>query len=166
MGLEAAKRALEISPHSQIVLCSAYSDYSWDEIHKELGSSDRVLFLEKPFSGIEVQQCALAISERFRLQTELEVKHDELLAQRNAARKQAEMLQIQSEEIALARDKALNASRAKDAFLANMSHEIRTPLTAIIGYAEKMIEEKEVPLEYRTAVGSILGQLGTSLEYC
>ncbi len=42
-----------------------------------------------------------------------------------------------------ARDRALDASRAKSRFLANMSHELRTPLNAIIGYSEMLIEEAE-----------------------
>ena len=45
------------------------------------------------------------------------------------------------EELALARDAALEASRAKSAFVANMSHELRTPLNAIIGYSELLQEE-------------------------
>jgi signal transduction histidine kinase/DNA-binding response OmpR family regulator len=43
--------------------------------------------------------------------------------------------------LAIARDEALEANRAKSAFLANMSHELRTPLNAIIGYSEMLQEE-------------------------
>ena len=49
-----------------------------------------------------------------------------------------------NEKLELARDEAIEASRAKSAFLANMSHELRTPLNAIIGYSEIALDELRV----------------------
>jgi signal transduction histidine kinase/CheY-like chemotaxis protein len=47
----------------------------------------------------------------------------------------------QAKELALARDTAESANRAKSTFLASMSHELRTPLNAILGYAQLLLRE-------------------------
>ncbi len=59
----------------------------------------------------------------------------------SAVRRSEVELRRLNDALRTARDRALDASRAKSAFLANMSHELRTPLNAIIGYCELMGEE-------------------------
>jgi ammonium transporter, Amt family len=51
---------------------------------------------------------------------------------------------------------AESASAAKTQFLANMSHEIRTPLTAVIGFAETILDDDISREEAQTAAATIL----------
>ena len=52
-------------------------------------------------------------------------------------------IEEQNNKLEHAKKIAESANESKTTFLANMSHEIRTPLTAIIGYANYIIENKE-----------------------
>src|SRR5262249_45728570 len=53
-GVETTARLWEADPDLQIVICTAYSDYSWDKMVAQLGGSDRLVILKKPFDAIEV----------------------------------------------------------------------------------------------------------------
>ncbi|MCO8120507.1 EAL domain-containing protein [Stieleria sp. TO1_6] len=66
-GLETIKRLWRIDPRLQVVICTAYSDHTWDQIVQSLGYNDQLLLLRKPFEHDEARQLALALSEKSRL---------------------------------------------------------------------------------------------------
>src|SRR5438045_5134883 len=65
--IETISRIWKEFPDLQIVICTAYSDYSWDEIAKSVGNSDQILVLKKPFDNVEVLQIAHALSKKWQL---------------------------------------------------------------------------------------------------
>ena len=66
-GIETISRIWIKHPYIEMVLCTAYSDYTWDDIIAKLGSSDKLLFLRKPFDAVAVQQMALSLIKKWNL---------------------------------------------------------------------------------------------------
>lgn len=66
-GIETITRLWQADPQLQCVICTAYSDYSWEEMVGKLGRSDRLLIVKKPFDNVEVSQIALALTEKWSL---------------------------------------------------------------------------------------------------
>jgi two-component system, NtrC family, sensor kinase len=66
-GVETTARIWEVDPDLQVVICTAYSDCSWDEMLRKLGRSDRLVILKKPFDSIEVLQLANSLSKKWHL---------------------------------------------------------------------------------------------------
>jgi PAS domain S-box-containing protein len=66
-GIEAAVKLWEIDPDLQIVICTAYSDKSWEEMMVAVPNPERLLILKKPFDPIEVLQLAYALTEKWTL---------------------------------------------------------------------------------------------------
>ncbi len=70
-GMDGIKAAAEIwkrHPDTEMVICSAHSDYSWNDMLKEIGISDKLQFLRKPFDMVTVQQLALSCSKKWELE--------------------------------------------------------------------------------------------------
>jgi len=66
-GIETIKHIWEIDKDIQVVICTAYSDYSWKETVTQLGQKDNLLILKKPFDTIAVQQLACALTRKWGL---------------------------------------------------------------------------------------------------
>jgi PAS domain S-box-containing protein len=91
-GLLTIKRIWELDPDIEVVICTAYTDRSWLEITEHLGSSiERLLIIKKPFEIIEVRQLASALSQRWSLRKQAQVRQDELEKMVNRA--QAERIE-------------------------------------------------------------------------
>jgi two-component system, cell cycle sensor histidine kinase and response regulator CckA len=77
-GIETATHLWEVCPHLQIVICTAYSDYSWDEMRARLDKSDSLVILKKPFDNVEVQQLAHAMTKKWLLTQQARMQLSEL----------------------------------------------------------------------------------------
>jgi len=113
-GLKTIEHIIKKDANIQIVICTAFTDHSFEEITTRLGNNPNILVLKKPFDSIEVRQLANALSEKWILNQKVQLQMDDLLK----AKLEAEAANI-----------------AKSQFLANISHELRTPLHGILSFS-------------------------------
>ncbi|MCB9941563.1 MAG: PAS domain S-box protein [Planctomycetaceae bacterium] len=71
-GIETISRLWEIDPAVQIVICTAFSDYSWEETNANLKNSDKLLILKKPFEIAVVRQMACSLIAKHELAEQVE----------------------------------------------------------------------------------------------
>ncbi|HEX6704539.1 MAG TPA: ATP-binding protein [Albitalea sp.] len=133
-GVETVERLWQADPRLQIVICTAYSDTSWEEVLERLDARDRLLILKKPFDNIEVRQLAGALTAKWEMTQQAALQIDSLeeaveertrrLTQANEAlhaeiaeRKHLEGQLIQSEKLASIGQLA-----------AGVAHEINNPI--------------------------------------
>jgi two-component system, cell cycle sensor histidine kinase and response regulator CckA len=66
-GIETIARLRKVDPAIQVVICTAYSDYSWEQMVDRLGQTDGLLILKKPFDTLEVLQLAETLNQKWLL---------------------------------------------------------------------------------------------------
>ena len=95
-GAQTIREIWKVDPRLQIVICTAHSDYSWDALLGKLGAEDRLLVLKKPFDNIEVAQLTSALTTKWDMtrQAELKVSHLE-----DAVQERTQALQIANREL-------------------------------------------------------------------
>ena len=77
-GIETISHLWKADPSLQVVVCTAYSDYSWEKMTEKLGVSDNLVLLKKPFDNVEVLQLGHALTKKWLVTRQAQLRLDEL----------------------------------------------------------------------------------------
>jgi len=150
-GVETIEHLWKVDPGLQIVICTAYSDYSWEKMSQRLGVNDNLVILKKPFDNVEVLQLAHALTKKWVMTRRalLRVEQlDSIVAERTAELQRSEerfATAFQASPVGMAiqslrEDRFVDVNRAFLALLGLSRETIvgRTPkeLDFIVTYAE------------------------------
>ncbi|MEE8577941.1 MAG: ATP-binding protein [candidate division Zixibacteria bacterium] len=151
-GLKTIEQMWRIDPNVQVVICTAYSDYSWEEITRRLGKSQNLLILKKPFDSAEVAQLASALTEKWVLAGQASLKTGQLehmvkertdeLAGINEQLKLeiAEREQAQQKQAELIKT-VDNVNKELKDFVSIVSHDLKAPLRGIKTLATWILDD-------------------------
>lgn len=74
-GIETVRRIWQRYPELQVVICTAYADYTWERMIQTLGDVDNLAILRKPFEREEVLQLAHLLTRKWEASSGLRASH-------------------------------------------------------------------------------------------
>ncbi|MAD80979.1 MAG: hypothetical protein CMJ50_09085, partial [Planctomycetaceae bacterium] len=135
-GLTTIEQLWKADPDLQVVICTAYSDNTWSDIREQLGDTDQLLILKKPFDNVEVCQLALALTEKWHLAQQARLKKRDLERMVDERTEQ-----LREREEALRRKHKLEAIGS---LASGIAHEFNNVLQVIRGYTRFAMDELSV----------------------
>lgn len=135
-GIETIKQIWNVDNRIQMVICTAYSDYSWVEILENFENSESLLILKKPFESMEVLQLAYSLTTRWSLARQVELKGEGLES----------LIELRTKELNEKSLKLFEAEKmASIGILAGgVAHEFNNLNAIILGYADLSLMDKEL----------------------
>ncbi|WP_297833689.1 ATP-binding protein [Pseudomonas sp.] len=165
-GVETIEHLWKEDPRLQVVICTAYTDYSWGELLARLESRDRLLILKKPFDNIEVTQLANALTSKWEMTERAQLKMQELETQvdlRTQEFKQAsQALQSEIDERKQLEGQLVQSEKLASLgqLAAGIAHEINNPIGFISSnlgtLAQYFCKFQEVLEAYKAAESQIV----------
>ncbi|MBF8795455.1 hybrid sensor histidine kinase/response regulator [Pseudomonas monteilii] len=160
-GAKTIEHLWQADPKLQVVVCTAYSDYSWDELLDRLQAHDRLLILKKPFDNIEVQQMANTLLTKWEMTERASLQMhrlEQLVEQRTTQFRQAsEALQSEIDERKQLESQLVQSEKLASLgqLAAGVAHEINNPIGFIssnLGTLDGYFQQLSRMLDaYRTA---------------
>lgn len=137
-GIQTIKEIWKVDPDLHCVICTAYSDYSWEETVAELGYTDKLLILKKPFDPAEIRQVASAFTAKWNAaarerETMHALRHKEI-----EARSYASSLETLNKALATSKASADRMSVMKSEFMLRLTSEVSDHLNAIL---DRLVED-------------------------
>jgi signal transduction histidine kinase len=146
-GIETVVRLWALDPRLEIVICTAYSDYTWQEMLARLSRAGQFLVLGKPFDSTAVRQMALALTEKWALARAAERKRaelDALVEERTRSLREAnDRLGVEMGERLAVERKLLHAQKleALGRLVAGVAHELQGPLSLVLANLDHVAQE-------------------------